>query len=154
MNNFSHYVVIPSGAISTTRRAEERRRGICFSPFCDAQPWLLVASLLFLLPPFAHAQKKTAAGEEFFIVASIDQAQSQLLLKRPTEVTLLAKVTPKTQFADDKGKLIKLSDLRAGDTVWAVTSGGDTNTSIGRLRKGSMTVADLHRYYLDYPEIK
>ena len=107
-----------------------------------------------LLAPFAHAQKKTPAGEEFFIVASIDQPKSQLLLKQPTEVTILATVTPKTQISDEKGKPLKLSDLRAGDTIWAVTSGGDQSTSIARLRKGSMTVSDLHRYYLDYPEVK
>lgn len=102
----------------------------------------------------ATQEKKTAAGEEFFIVASIDQSKSQLLLKRPTEVTSLAKVTPKTQYLDEKGKPITLSDLRAGDTVWAVTTGGDENLTITRLRKGPMTVAQLHQYYLDYPEIK
>lgn len=124
------------------------------------EPSIYSFSLLFvlffsLLAGSAHAQeKKTAAGEEFFMVASLDQSKSQLLLKRPTEVTLLAKVTPKTQFLDEKGKGIQLSDLRAGDTVWAVTVGGDANTTVTRLRKGPMTVADLHKYYLDYPEVK
>lgn len=102
----------------------------------------------------AAQERKTAAGEEFFIVASIDQSKSQLLLKRPTEVTSLAKVTPKTQYLEEKGMPIKLSDLRAGDTVWAVTTGSDGNLTITRLRKGPMTVAQLHQYYLDYPEIK
>jgi hypothetical protein len=98
--------------------------------------------------------KKTSTGEAFFIVASLDLQKSQLLLKYPSEVTLLVKVTDKTHFVDDSGKLFKLSDLRAGDTVWVTAAGtGDATTAL-RVRKGQMTVADLHRYYLDYPEIK
>ena len=102
----------------------------------------------------AAQEKRTAAGEEFFLIASIDQSKSQVLLKRASEVTTLAQVTPKTQYLDEKGKPIRLSDLRAGDTVWAVTSGSEDNLTVTRLRKGPMTVAELHQYYLDYPEIK
>ena len=99
--------------------------------------------------------KATPAGERFFIVASIDLQKSQLLLKYPTEVTLLAVVNNATKFSDESGKALKLSDLRAGDTVWMVSSGGQNGevTAI-RIHKGQMTVADLHRYYLDYAEIK
>ena len=114
----------------------------------------LLISLITLAGVASAQGKKTPSGEEFFIVASLDQSKSQLLLKLPTEVTLLAKVTPQTQFSDEKGKPIKLSDLRAGDTVWAVTTGSGDNTSVVRLRKGPMTVAELHQYYLDYPEVK
>lgn len=106
------------------------------------------------LPARVSAEgRKTPSGEEFFIVASVDQPKSELLLKRPDEVTLLIKVSDKTQYADEAGKPIHLSDFRAGDTVWAVLSGG-TEPSAVRIRKGRMTIADLHRYYLDYPEIK
>jgi hypothetical protein len=112
---------------------------------------LLIATLVNIV---SAQDKKTAAGEEFFMVASLDQSKSQLLLKLPKEVTLLAKVTPQTQLLDEKGKPIKLSDLRAGDTVWAVTTGTADNTTVTRLRKGPMTVAELHKYYLDYPEVK
>src|SRR5579863_5306694 len=52
------------------------------------------------MPASAYATipgKKTAAGEQFFIVASIDLQKSQLLLKYPTEVTLLAKATDQTK---------------------------------------------------------
>jgi hypothetical protein len=119
----------------------------------------IIAVLFALIPTLALAtraaqEKKTAAGEEFFIVASIDQSKSQLLLKRPTEVTSLATVTAKTQYLDEKGKPIRLADLRAGDTVWAVITGGNENMTVVRLRKGPMTVPELHQYYLDYPEIK
>lgn len=98
--------------------------------------------------------KKTAAGEQFFIVASLDLQKSQLLLKYPTEVTLLVKATDQTKFVDDSGKPMKLSDLRAGDTVWLTSAFSPEGTVAVKVRKGQMAVADLHRYYLDYPEIK
>ncbi|MGD0955758.1 MAG: hypothetical protein ABR953_02880 [Candidatus Acidiferrales bacterium] len=97
--------------------------------------------------------KKTPAGEQFYIVASLDQSKSQLLLKLPSEVTMLMSVTGTTQIQDANGASLKLSDLRAGDTVWVISSGGAQPTAV-HIRKGQMTVADLHRYYLDYPEIK
>ncbi len=104
---------------------------------------------------FVAPGKKTESGEQFFIVASVDLQKSQLLLKYPTEVTLLLIVNAATKFVDENGKPLKLSDFRAGDTVWMVssTSGQGEATAI-HVRKGQMTVADLHRYYLDYPEIK
>ena len=100
---------------------------------------------------------KTPAGEEFFIVASIDQPKSQILLKRPTEVTMLAKITPSTHILDENGKPLHLSGLRAGDTVWVVASNDKKDKGEDdaiRVRKGSMTVEELHKSYLDYPEIK
>jgi hypothetical protein len=106
--------------------------------------------------PIAHTQgKKTPAGEEFFMISSTDAAKSQILLKRPTEVTQLMKITDKTQFIDEKGKPFQLTGLRSGDTVW-VTSNRSENGDLTalRIRKGPMTVQDLHRYFLDYPEIR
>jgi hypothetical protein len=97
--------------------------------------------------------KTNTKGEQFFIIASIDQAKSEILAKRPNEVTLLLNVTPKTQYLAENGKPLKLSDFRAGDTVWVASTGGAHPTAT-RIRKGQMTVADLHRYYLDYAEIK
>lgn len=102
----------------------------------------------------ATAGKKTPAGEQFFIVASVDLQKSQLLLKHPTEVTLLAHVDDKTKYLDSAGKPIQLSSLRAGDTVWVTLSNGPSGATAIRVRKGEMTVAELHRYYLNYPEIK
>ena len=106
------------------------------------------------VPNASAADKKTPAGEAFFIVASVDPSKSQILLKRPTEVTLLVKVDASTQFLNDAGKPLKIIDFRAGDTVWVTTSGGGDQPAAARIRKGQMTVADLHRYYVDYPEIK
>jgi hypothetical protein len=96
--------------------------------------------------------KKTSAGEKFYIVASLDQSKSQLLLKLPSEVTMLMGVTPTTPIQDENGAPLKLSDLRTGDTVWVTSSGSDA--AAAHIRKGRMTIADLHRYYLDYPAIK
>lgn len=168
MNNFGGNLVVPAAVKNPVRIAAipgkaKRRRGISSRLDHGRARYAITIfsiSMVFLaaLAAFARVanaqEKKTAAGEEFFLIASIDQAKSQVLLKRPTEVTLLAKVTSKTQLLDEKSKPIKLSDLRAGDTVWAITSGGDQDTSIERLRKGPMTVPELHQYYLDYPEIK
>jgi hypothetical protein len=102
----------------------------------------------------AAQDKKTAAGESFFIVGSVDQQKSQFLLKRPTEVTLLVTVNANTKYFDDSGQPLKATDFRTGDTVWLTSSGNPDNPAAVRIRKGEMTVADLHRYYLDYPEIK
>jgi hypothetical protein len=98
--------------------------------------------------------KKTSAGEQFFIVASLDLQKSQLLLKYPTEVTLLVKANGQTKFVDESGTPMKLSDLRAGDTVWLTSSASPDGTAALKIRKGEMTVPDLHRYYLDYSEIR
>ena len=98
--------------------------------------------------------KKTPAGEQFFIVASVDLQKSQLLLKYPTEVTLLMHVGDSTKFVDDSGQPLKLSDFRAGDTVWVNSRTSGEEITAARVRKGGMNVADLHRYYLNYAEIK
>jgi hypothetical protein len=101
----------------------------------------------------AAQDKKTSAGEAFFIVASVDQSKSQFLLKRPTEVTLLVKVDANTKYVDDTGQPMKTTDFRAGDTIWLTSTGGGDEPTAVRIRKGQMTVAELHRSYLDYPEI-
>ena len=97
---------------------------------------------------------KNAAGEQFFIVASIDRQNSQLLLKRPTEVTVLVKLSPETKYLNDAGKPTTLAGLRAGDTVWVKLSGSDPEPTATAVRQGEMTVADLHKYYLDYAAVK
>ncbi|HEY6465946.1 MAG TPA: hypothetical protein VIY69_08140 [Candidatus Acidoferrales bacterium] len=98
--------------------------------------------------------KPTSAGEYFFIIGSVDQAQQQILLKWPTEVTLLLKVTPNTKFVNEAGKQLKLADFRAGDTVWVKYQGSGENATAVNVRAGVMSVADLHKYFLDYAVIK
>jgi hypothetical protein len=120
----------------------------------DKSFWI-VCLLALSVPAAGYAQsRKTPAGEEFFIVASIDLAKSQLLLKHPTEVTTLLGINDKTKYTNDMGKPIQPSDLHTGDTVWVVFSGTGQNSTAVRIRKGPMTVAELHNLYLAYPEIK
>lgn len=118
--------------------------------------FLSVLMAMISLVPRAFAQvKKSSAGEEFFIISSVDTSKSQLLLKRPTEVTLLMKINDKTTYLDTANKPIHLADLHAGDTVWVISSSNDAGgpTAV-RIRKGPMTVAELHSQFLDYPVIK
>jgi hypothetical protein len=95
--------------------------------------------------------KKNAAGEEFFIVAAVDAGKSQLLLKRPTEVTLLVSINDRTALLDERGKALKLGDLRSGDTIWVALSGEPDSQQIAlRIRQGPMTVKELHRLYVAF----
>jgi hypothetical protein len=110
-------------------------------------------AVLFLSAAARAQDKKNSRGESFYIIGSVDRARSQILLKRPTEVTILIKVDDKTQFLDENGKPIKLADLQTGNTVWVAASGGDQPVA-SRIRKGPMTVEELHQLYLDYPEVK
>lgn len=95
--------------------------------------------------------KKNAAGEQFFIVAAVDTNNAQLLLKRPTEVTVLVKITDHTKLLDERDKGVKLADLRAGDTIWAaIDAKADGGQVASRIRKGPMTLAALHRLYVTF----
>lgn len=98
--------------------------------------------------------KPTSTGEHFFIIGSVDQAQQQILLKWPTEVTLLLKITPDTKFASEAGKPLKLADFRAGDTVWVTYKGSGADAAAVHVRAGIMSEQDLHKYFLDYAVIK
>ena len=115
---------------------------------------LVVAAVWISAMPWAVAQssrKGAIQNEEFFIVASVDGTKSQLLLKRPTEVTVLMKVSEKTLFFDENGKGFVFADLRAGDTVWVISSSGQASERAAlRVRKGPMTLADLRRIYVRF----
>ena len=113
--------------------------------------WMLASVLS--CAAFLAAQSKSVptgakSGEEFFIVSSVDTAKKELLLKEPTEITELLHVNEKTRYTDKSGKEIQFADLRAGDTVYIRS----TTTPAGKLavsiRKGPMTLEELHRHYL------
>ena len=88
------------------------------------------------------------SGEQFFIISSVDSAKKQLLLKEPTEITEVLQVNDKTRYTDRNGKGIQFSDLRAGDTVFIRTGNTPAGKVAVSIRKGPMTVEELHRRYL------
>ena len=103
--------------------------------------------LLSSLAAPAAGQRRAAGQEEFFIVSSIDLAAGRIVVKRPTEVTLVISVTPATTYRDERGRVIRLANLRAGDTAFiALTAAGGAATA-SSVRLGPMTVAELSRRY-------
>ncbi len=86
--------------------------------------------------------------EEFFILSSIDTARGRIVVKRPTEVTLVIRVTDRTTYRDEKGKAIRLAALRAGDTAF-VRYVDDASGAISALslRLAPMTIQELQRRY-------
>ena len=112
-------------------------------------------STLLVAAPARAQQMKAAApvarSDEFFIVSSVDTPKHQIVLKRPTEVTMLMRVNDQTSYLDENGKSLHLSDLRAGDTVYISWKPEDAGAPTAlRIRKGIMTVAELHKRYLGY----
>lgn len=89
--------------------------------------------------------------DEFFIISSVDVTRTRLVLKRPTEVTVVMEVPAAAAITDESGTALHLSNLRAGDTIYAVDSvnakGGLVAISI---RRGAMTVAELHRRFMRF----
>ena len=97
------------------------------------------------------SQSPSSSVEEFFIVSAVDLTKSQLLLKRPTEVTVLMKTGESIRIVDENGKDLKLASLRAGDTVWVRSTASGSDRLAQSIRKGPMTPADLRRLYLHPP---
>ena len=113
---------------------------------------LLIAFLLLAgagLETAVSAAPAPTDREEFFILSSIDAAHGRIVLKRPTEVTLLMQVTAQTAYRDEQGKPLRLADLRTGDTGY-ITYRQDTAEGPTALlvRLGPMTVPELQRRYL------
>jgi hypothetical protein len=94
------------------------------------------------------AAPKSSAGDEFFVVSSVDRAHNTLVLLRPTQIASSFLVTDKTQYFDENGKPLKLADIRAGDTLFATyQSKPDGTFVVEHVRKGMMTVNELRRRY-------
>jgi hypothetical protein len=112
---------------------------------------LLVVALLALCAATsvsASAASATAGDrEEFFILSSVDAARGRIVLKRPTEVTVLMQVTAQTAYRDEQGKTLRLADLRTGDTLYVTfrQSPAGEPTAL-RVRLGPMTVQEMRRY--------
>lgn len=101
-----------------------------------------------LLAGVCAAQSKSA--DEFYLVSSVDRAHNTLVLMHPWQVTQTVTVTDKTQYVDDQGKPMKLTDLRAGDTIFATAHTDKGNVTVDKIRKGVMTVSELRKRYLPY----
>ena len=115
---------------------------------------LIPVGILALLATPAFAQLGTGpAGTDFgkgdfFIVSSIDLAKRQILLKRPTEVTELMRVDGETRYFEESGKAIRLTDLRAGDTVFITSKPTGGQSVAVTIHKGRMTPDMLRERYL------
>jgi hypothetical protein len=114
---------------------------------------VLVATALALTWGVQAAGHITGPGDgatsgDFFIISSVDPAKSQLLLKLPTEVTEVMRVGDETRYIDEDGKSMKLTDLRAGDTVYITSRPGRGGLVAIQIRRGPMTVTELRRRYL------
>ena len=111
----------------------------------------LLTALTLAIPAHADQKKPAASNDEFFILSSVDKLKHQLVLKRPTEVTVVMHVDDKTAYLDANGTPLRLADLRAGDTVYVnATVCSDGEFLAQRIRKGPMTVPELHKRYLNY----
>ena len=106
---------------------------------------LLIGFLALCAAPLPAATP--AEHEEFFILSSLDAARGRIVLKRPTEVTLVMQVNGQTSYRDEQGKPLRLADLRTGDTLYITfrPSPSGEPTAL-RVRLGPMTVQEMRRY--------
>jgi len=112
----------------------------------------LLLGLAVALPTWAQAHPKNAQGEEFFIVSSVDLQKHQVVLMRPTQLTVVATIGPQTSYVGEKGQKLDVKQMKAGDTVWAITKPGAGGSVMAvRLRQGAMTPAELQKLYLHLP---
>ncbi len=120
----------------------------------------IFAAMALVLPGLlgsaaSRAEERTAPPaspkSEFFMISSVDAKTGQIVLKRPTEVTELIQTSDKTVILNGEGKKIPFKNLRAGDTVWVVFRGRAQGArTASEIRKGPMTVKELHRRYLEF----
>ena len=97
--------------------------------------------------PSTAAGSAAAVLDDFFIVSSVDLTQKRLVLKRPSEVTVLVRVTEKTSYRSEQNRPLQLGDLRAGDTIFIRLGTGTESDLAKSVRRGPMTVEELHRRY-------
>jgi hypothetical protein len=111
-----------------------------------------LCAALLLIGVSANAQTAPPPGkfpDQFYVVSSVDRAHNALILLAPTEIAVVFQLTDKTQYFDANGKALKLTDFRAGDTIYVIShSNSDGTLTLDHVRKGDMTVAELRRRYL------
>jgi hypothetical protein len=110
----------------------------------------IVGGMVLALATSARAQTNSK-GEEFFMVSSVDQQTHQVVLMRPTQLTVAATVGPQTRCQAENGQKMSPSNLKAGDTVWAIVKPGKSGTmNAVSIREGAMTQSELEKIYLHY----
>ncbi len=110
---------------------------------------LVLALALAALPAPGRALAAPQSVEDFFVVSSLDAAHGRMVLKRPTEVTLVMHVDGGTVYRDERGQPLALRALRTGDTVYITyreVPGAEPTALL--VRQGPMTVPELERRYL------
>lgn len=117
---------------------------------------VLCAALALLAGASVQAQMRKASadlrGEQFYVISSVDMQKHQVVFMRPTQLTVVATTNDQTVYLGEQGQKLSLKDLRAGQTVWATLRKDKSGAeSVVKIREGAMTVAELHRLYLDYP---
>lgn len=115
-------------------------------------PALLAMALAAAALAQSHRVASDIRGEQFYVISSVDMQKHQIVLMHPTQLTVVAAANDQTAYLGEKGEKLGLKDLHAGQTVWA-TLRKDNRGQITavRIREGAMTVAELHKLYLDYP---
>jgi hypothetical protein len=109
------------------------------------------ASLIAMALSASLWAQANSRGEEFFMISSVDQQNHQIVLMRPTQLTVVADFGPQTLCLGDSGQKLTPKDLRAGDTVWAIIKPGKKGAEDAlRIREGAMTQAELQQLYLHY----
>ncbi|HKV28298.1 MAG TPA: hypothetical protein VJN90_08530 [Candidatus Acidoferrales bacterium] len=112
----------------------------------------ILLTVVLSMPAWAQAHPKNAQGEEFFIISSVDLQKRQVVLMRPTQLTVVATIGPQTNYVGEKGRALNVKAMKAGDTVWAITKPApDGSVTAVRLRQGAMTPAELHKLYMQLP---
>lgn len=109
-----------------------------------------MAAIILCSATIVRAQGQPTSGkDEFFVISSIDKAHNAMILLRPTQITATVFVTGKTQFADENGKPLKVTDFRTGDTIF-VTYAQQPDKTLGaeHVRKGMMTMLEMRKRYL------
>jgi len=94
------------------------------------------------------AAAMNAPPDEFFIISSVDLSRNRVVLKRPTEVSVVATISASTTVRGEHGESLHASDLRSGDTVYAVVKTQPDGITLISVRRGAMTLEELRRRYL------
>jgi hypothetical protein len=125
--------------------------GLAAAPAIAAQPASQKKPPASATKPAARQPSERQAREDFYIIISVNQAEKSLVLKLPTEVTTSMKVSDQTAYVNENGQSITFADLHAGDTVYVVHRRVTDNEEVAvRIRKGPMTVQELHRRYVPF----